>query len=142
MKSGYTIDHIGIAVHNIEEALTQYSNLSHQKKIQRERVESQGLEVAFLHLGEQKLEFLMPISDSSPVVKFLAKRGPGVHHIAYKVDDILEEMDRLRKEGFQLIHEAPFIGAGNKWVCFLHPKSTNGVLTELCQYLPKASEEE
>ena len=140
MKSGFTIDHIGIAVQDLDSALEQYSSLCLQERIEREIVESQGVEVAFLYLENQKLEFLMPLHEESPIAKFLNKRGPGMHHIAYKVEDILEEMDRLRKEGYTLIHDDPFIGAGNKWVCFIHPKSTGGILTELCQYLPDTTD--
>jgi len=137
---GYTIDHIGIAVSDLDDAISNYLTLTQSQKVTKERVVSQKVEVAFIYLGAQKLELLAPLEEDSPVQKFLDKRGPGMHHIAYKVENIKEEIARLKEKGLQFIHNEPFIGAGGKWVCFLHPKSTGGVLTELCQY--RSTEEE
>lgn len=136
----YPIDHIGIAVSDLEAAIDQHCLLTGATEVQRETVQSQHVSVAFIYLGEQKLELLAPTHADSTIQKFLDKRGPGMHHIAYRVENIKAEIARLQKDGYQFIHNQPFIGAGGKWVCFLHPKSTGGVLTELCQY--RSEEEE
>ncbi len=125
------IDHIGIAVKSVAEARLFYENLGLVcEKI--EVVESQMVKTAFFQIGEIHIELLEPTSEHSAVAKFLAKNGEGVHHIAYKTDDIQGELDNISKTGCKLIHETPIAGAGGKQVAFLHPKSTFGVLTEFC----------
>ena len=135
------IDHIGIAVTSIEDQIPLYARLIKHPVGQVEELPHLGVRVAFVVIGEQKLELIEPLSDQSPISKFLEKRGPGMHHIAYRVEDIYGEMERLGELGFRLLQTEPHIGAGGKLVCFLHPKSTNGVLTELVQ-TPKSYEEE
>ena len=125
------IDHIGIAVKSLDEARIFYENLGLVcEKI--EVVESQKVKTAFFQIGEIHIELLEPTSEDSAVAKFLAKKGEGVHHIAYKTDDIQGELDNISKTGCKLINETPIAGAGGKQVAFLHPKSTFGVLTEFC----------
>jgi methylmalonyl-CoA/ethylmalonyl-CoA epimerase len=127
------IDHIGISVRDMKKAKAMYVQLSGATILHEEFLEQEQLHVAFLQLGDTSLELLQPVNEDSNVGKFIAKRGEGIHHIAYEVADIRAEMARLKKSGFQLITEEPYMGARNKLVCFLHPKSTGGVLTELCQ---------
>ncbi len=127
------IDHIGIAVHDIEQAIRNYTNLLQAKVIHDEIVPSQHLRAVFIKLAKQKIELLYPLNSNSPVAKFLEKRGEGVHHIAFRTNDIRKEIQRLKKEGYRLIQDEPILGAYNKWVCFLHPKDAQGVLIELCQ---------
>ena len=129
------IEHIGIAVKNIQlsnELFRKIFNTSHYKT---EAVASEGVTTSFFKVGENKIELLEAMHDESPVAKFIEKKGEGIHHIAFAVDDIIQEMDRLEKEGFVLLNKIPKQGADNKLVCFLHPKDTNGVLIELCQEL-------
>lgn len=128
-----SIEHIGIAVENIETAITKYSLLFGCEPYRREIVESEGVETVFFQLGTHKVELLASLNIQSPIQKFLNKRGSGIHHIAYAVADIKETMQRLQKQGFRLLNEAPKKGAENKWVCFIHPKDAEGVLTEICQ---------
>ncbi|HEY0021909.1 MAG TPA: methylmalonyl-CoA epimerase [Longimicrobium sp.] len=127
------LDHVGIAVHSLDESLPVFESITGHKGHGRERVESQGVEVVFLGTGEGRLELLAPTRDDSAVAKFLAKRGPGMHHLCYRVPDLAAELDRYRAEGRQLIDESPRPGAAGHLVAFIHPKSTGGVLTELLQ---------
>ena len=127
------IEHIGIAVKDLQSANDLYSKLLNTPCYKEERVESEGVATSFFQVGETKIELLEATSPDSAIAKFIEKRGEGIHHIAYDVEDIHAEMERLRKEGFVLINDAPKKGADNKLVCFLHPKSTSGVLIELRQ---------
>ena len=127
------IDHIGLAVNSIRETEEKYIKLLGEGCFHFEEVADQGVKVGFIKVGEQKLELLESLSDDGPIAKFIAKRGPGVHHIAYKVEDIEAELARMKEEGLRLIDEKPRIGALGKWVAFVHPKSFDGVLVELCQ---------
>jgi methylmalonyl-CoA/ethylmalonyl-CoA epimerase len=127
------IEHLGIAVHSLEQADKIYTLLFGVEPYKRETVESEGVITSFYQVGPNKIELLESIIDNSPISKFLEKKGEGFHHVAFAVDDIKLEMERLRNLGFQLLNEEPKIGADNKLVCFVHPKSANGVLIELCQ---------
>jgi methylmalonyl-CoA/ethylmalonyl-CoA epimerase len=127
------IEHIGIAVKDIEAAGKLYEILLNTPVYKVEEVESEGVKTAFLQSGANKIELLEASSADSPVSKFIEKRGEGIHHIAFDVEDIEAEMERLRKAGFTLLNDKPKPGADNKLVCFVHPKSANGVLIELCQ---------
>ncbi|HYH79014.1 MAG TPA: methylmalonyl-CoA epimerase [Longimicrobium sp.] len=129
----HALDHVGIAVHSLDESLPLFESITGDKGYARERVESQGVEVVFLGRGDGRLELLAPTRDDSAVAKFLAKRGPGMHHLCYRVPDVQAELDRYRAEGARLIDEHPRPGASGHLVAFLHPKSTGGVLTELLQ---------
>lgn len=127
------IEHIGIAVSDIAKAGELYEKLLNTLIYKTEEVESEGVRTAFLQSGPNKIELLEAISPNSPIHKFIEKRGEGIHHIAFDVEDIEAEMERLKKEGFILLSDKPMPGADNKMVCFVHPKSANGVLIELCQ---------
>jgi methylmalonyl-CoA/ethylmalonyl-CoA epimerase len=127
------IEHIGIAVKNIAHSEDMYEKLLGSKSYKREYVESEMVNTLFFKIGENKIELLEATSAGSPIAKFLEKRGEGIHHIAFDVQDIDAEMARLKDEGFILINDTPKRGADNKLVCFVHPKSMNGVLIELCQ---------
>jgi methylmalonyl-CoA/ethylmalonyl-CoA epimerase len=127
------IEHIGIAVKDIKAAGKLYEMLLNTTIYKIEDVESEGVKTAFLQTGPNKIELLEATSKDSPVHKFIEKRGEGIHHIAFDVEDIEAEMMRLKNEGFILLNDKPKPGADNKLVCFIHPKSTNGVLIELCQ---------
>lgn len=127
------IEHIGIAVNNIEEAILVYEKLLNTKCYKVEEVVSEGVKTAFFSVGDSKIELLEATNPESPIAKFIQKRGTGMHHIAFDVTDISKEIERLEKEGFQLIQRSPKNGADNKLIAFLHPKSTEGVLVELCQ---------
>ena len=127
------IEHIGIAVKDLASANQLFEKLFNQPHYKVEAVESEGVSTSFFRLGETKIELLEATNENSAIAKFIEKRGEGIHHIAFEVEDIAAEMERLTKEGFQLIHESPKEGADSKKICFLHPKSTNGVLIELCQ---------
>lgn len=127
------IEHIGIAVRNINSANSIYESLLEGKPYKSESVESEGVFTSFFKIGKSKIELLKATNDNSPIAKFIEKKGEGIHHIAFEVEDINAEMERLRSEGFQLLNEKPKDGADNKLVCFVHPKSANGVLIELCQ---------
>ena len=127
------VEHIGIAVKNLKNSNELFAKLFGKDYFKIEKVESEGVSTSFFMLGETKIELLEATNENSSIAKFIEKKGEGIHHIAYEVDNILEEMARLKKEGFELIHETPKDGADNKLICFLHPKSTNGVLVELCQ---------
>ena len=127
------IEHIGIAVENIESALKTYENLLGVSCYKTEIVESELVRTAFLKIGDSKIELLEAMDPISPIGKFLAKKGEGFHHIAFEVDDIHEEIKRLCSLGFEMIHETPKPGADNKLIAFLHPKSTQKLLVEICQ---------
>jgi len=130
------IEHIGIAVKDIAGAGMIYEKLLNTTVYKIEAVASEGVRTAFLKAGSNKIELLEPSSEDSPIHKFIEKRGEGVHHIAFDVEDIVAEMERLKKEGFVLLNDQPKEGADNKLVCFIHPKSASGVLIELCQSKP------
>lgn len=127
------IEHIGIAVNDLDKSVDLYEKLLGTASYKRETVDSEGVSTAFFLTGENKIELLSALSDASPVAKFIAKRGEGIHHIAFDVNDIWSEMARLKAEGFTLLNEEPKPGADNKLVCFIHPKNAGGVLIELCQ---------
>ena len=127
------IEHIGIAVKNIEESNNLFAKLFARQPYKTEAVESEGVSTSFFQMGDSKIELLEATNTDSAIAKFIEKRGEGIHHIAFEVEDIYAEMKRLEAEGFQLINKEPKAGADNKLVCFLHPKGTNGVLIELCQ---------
>jgi methylmalonyl-CoA/ethylmalonyl-CoA epimerase len=127
------IEHIGIAVKNIEESNSLFAKLFARQPYKTEVVESEGVSTSFFQMGDSKIELLEATNTDSAIAKFIEKRGEGIHHIAFEVEDIYAEMKRLEAEGFQLINKEPKAGADNKLVCFLHPKGTNGVLIELCQ---------
>ncbi|MCZ0756463.1 methylmalonyl-CoA epimerase [Anoxybacillus sp. J5B_2022] len=127
------IDHIGIAVTSIEKALPFYVDTLKLELLGIEEVESEKVKVAFLKLGESKIELLEPTSSDSAVATFIAKRGEGIHHVALGVDDIQARIDELKTKGIRMIHDAPKTGAGGALVAFMHPKSAHGVLYELCE---------
>lgn len=127
------IEHIGIAVKNLEEANRTYGKLFNQLPYKEESVESEFVNTSFFIAGENKIELLEATNPESAIAKFLEKKGEGIHHIAFDVEDIYAEMARLKAEGFIILNENPKKGADNKLVCFVHPKSANGVLIELCQ---------
>jgi len=127
------IEHIGIAVKDIKVANDIYSKLLNTTPYKMEEVKSENVITSFFQVGESKIELLEGTNPDSPITKFIAKRGEGVHHIAFEVDDIESEIKRLKEEGFVMIHDKPKEGADNKLIAFLHPKSSNGVLIELCQ---------
>jgi methylmalonyl-CoA/ethylmalonyl-CoA epimerase len=127
------IEHIGIAVKDLTESNELFKKLFGQAHYKIEAVESEGVSTSFFMLGETKIELVAAINETSSISKFIEKKGEGIHHIAYAVDNIELEMERLKKEGFELINQQPKDGADNKRICFLHPKSTNGVLVELCE---------
>ena len=126
------VNHIGIAVRSIDEAKRFYELLGLEVEGE-EVVEEQKVKVAFIQVGETRVELLEPTSEDSPVAKFLDKRGEGIHHVAFQVDDIEAALEELKKSGVRLIDERPRKGAHNTRIAFVHPKSTNGVLVELCQ---------
>jgi methylmalonyl-CoA/ethylmalonyl-CoA epimerase len=127
------IEHLGIAVKNIEESAKIYETLLGTSCYKIEEVVSENVKTAFYQVGESKIELLEATDESSPIAKFIEKKGQGIHHIAFDVADIYAEIERLKAEGFQLINETPKNGADNKIIAFLHPKSTDGILVELCQ---------
>lgn len=127
------IEHLGIAVADLEKSIPLFTQLLNTECYKTEEVESEGVQTAFFRVGESKIELLEGTNEQSPIRKFIAKKGEGIHHIAFEVDNIETEMKRLAALGFELLNEHPKNGADNKRVCFLHPKSTNGVLIELCE---------
>lgn len=127
------IEHIGIAVKDLETSNKLFAALLGKEHYKIESVESEGVNTSFFQSGPNKIELLEATNPDSPISKFIEKKGEGIHHIAFAVDDIEAEIKRLTDEGFQLINKTPKKGADNKLVAFLHPKSTNGVLIELCQ---------
>ncbi|MES2004895.1 MAG: methylmalonyl-CoA epimerase [Bacteroidota bacterium] len=129
------VEHIGIAVKGFETAIPLYEKLLNTSCYKTELVASEQVNTAFFHQGETKIELLESIEPNGVIARFIEKKGEGIHHIAFEVADIVAEMARLQAEGFTLLSEKPKKGADNKWVCFLHPKDTNGVLVELCQQM-------
>lgn len=127
------IEHLGIAVNSIEASLKTFETLLGTVCYKIEDVQSEGVRTAFLQVGESKIELLEATNHDSPIAKFIEKKGGGIHHIAFDVEDIEVEITRLTNEGFELIHKSPKDGADNKLIAFLHPKSTASVLVELCQ---------
>jgi methylmalonyl-CoA/ethylmalonyl-CoA epimerase len=127
------LEHIGIAVKNLAEANKLFSRLLDRAHYKIEEVPSEGVRTSFYNVGGIKIELLEATDESSPISRFIDKKGEGIHHIAFEVTDITESLKSYMEQGFQLINPEPKIGADNKMVFFLHPKSTNGVLIELCQ---------
>ena len=127
------IEHIGIAVRSLEKAIPVYEKLLNTVCYKQETVDDEKVNTAFFQTGESKIELLESTSPDGVINRFIERKGEGMHHIAFAVKDIKAEMLRLKESGFQLLNEEPKKGADNKWVCFLHPKNTNGVLIELCQ---------
>ena len=127
------IEHIGIAVKDLDKSNKVFASLFGEEHYKVEEVLSEGVKTSFFKNGPNKIELLEATNPESPIAKFIAKKGEGIHHIAFAVDDILSEIKRLKEEGFIVLNEEPKQGADNKLVAFLHPKSTNGVLIELCQ---------
>ncbi|PWN07749.1 methylmalonyl-CoA epimerase [Rhodohalobacter mucosus] len=127
------IDHIGIAVRDLESAIQTYEKILNTSCFKREVVESEKVDTAFLQTGESKVELLGGTSPDSVINSYIERRGEGIHHVAFEVTDIEKEMKRLKDEGFRLLNETPKKGADNKLVAFLHPKGQHGVLVELCQ---------
>ncbi|GAB5527607.1 MAG: methylmalonyl-CoA epimerase [Roseivirga sp.] len=129
----HKIEHIGIAVKSLESSNELFAKLFGESHYKVEKVESEGVNTSFFQVGPNKIELLEASGPDSPIAKFLEKRGEGIHHIAFDVEDIHAEIARLKEEEFIVLNETPKRGADNKLVCFLHPKTTNGVLIELCQ---------
>ncbi|MGB5698315.1 methylmalonyl-CoA epimerase [Muriicola sp.] len=127
------IEHLGIAVKDLEASNRLFEKLFGTPHYKMEEVASEGVKTSFFLAGPNKIELLEATTPDSPIAKFIEKKGEGIHHIAFEVDDIKAEIARLQKEGFVVLNEEPKRGADNKWVAFLHPKTTNGVLIELCQ---------
>ena len=127
------IEHLGIAIKNLETSDHLFAKLIGTEPYKQESVEREGVKTSFFMVGDSKIELLEATNEESPIAKFIEKKGEGIHHIAFAVDDIFAEITRLKAAGFVFISEVPKDGADNKLVVFLHPKSTNGVLVELCQ---------
>jgi methylmalonyl-CoA/ethylmalonyl-CoA epimerase len=127
------IEHIGIAVKDLSNSIPLFEQLLNTPCYKTEEVESEGVRTAFFKTGESKIELLEGTTENSPITKFISKKGEGIHHLAFEVENIEAEMKRLQALGFELLNSEPKKGADNKRICFLHPKSTNGVLVELCQ---------
>ena len=130
------IEHIGIAVKNLDDANKIYEQLLGTPPYKMEIVDSEGVNTSFFKTGESKVELLQATKDESAISKFIAKKGEGIHHIAFAVKDINKEIKRLKEGGYTIINKSPKKGADNKLVCFVHPKNTKGVLIELCQEIP------
>jgi methylmalonyl-CoA/ethylmalonyl-CoA epimerase len=126
------IEHIGIAVKKLSASIPLYEKLLGTPCYKTERVDSENVETAFFQTGSVKIELLESMDPSGVIARYIEKKGEGIHHIALAVTDIRKEMERLKGEGFELLSNEPKAGADNKWICFLHPKHTNGVLVELC----------
>ncbi|ADB41788.1 methylmalonyl-CoA epimerase [Spirosoma linguale] len=127
------VEHIGIAVRDLAASNELFAKLLNVQPYKAETVASEGVSTSFFKVNQTKIELLEATNPDSPIAKFLEKKGEGVHHIAFEVEDIQSEIERLKSEGFTVLNEVPKRGADNKLVCFLHPKGTNGVLVELCQ---------
>lgn len=127
------IEHLGIAVKSLEEAQKTFDDLMDANSYKTEVVDSEGVRTMFYQIGESKIELLEATNPNSPIAKFIEKKGEGIHHIAFDVDNVADEIKRLSDKGFKLINETPKRGADNKNIAFLHPKSTNSVLIELCE---------
>jgi methylmalonyl-CoA/ethylmalonyl-CoA epimerase len=132
------VEHLGLAVHDLEAATALYTTLLGIAPYKKEHVASEAVDTVFFHVGGAKVELLAGTAPESAISKYLSKKGEGIHHVAFEVIDIRAEMTRLRDEGFILLNEEPKLGADNKLVCFVHPKSAAGVLVELCQEITKA----
>ena len=130
------VEHIGIAVKALADSVPLFEKLLNSQCYKTETVESEKVNTAFFRKGETKVELLESLDPNGVIAKFVDKKGEGLHHIAFEVEDIQSEMERLKNEGFILLNESPKKGADNKLICFLHPKNTNGVLIELCQENP------
>lgn len=133
------IEHLGIAVKDLSESNELFARLLGEAHYKTEQVDLEGVSTSFFMVGETKIELLEATNPLSAISKFIEKRGEGIHHIAFAVDDIIAEMARMEEAGFQLLHKEPMEGADGKLICFLHPKTTNGVLVELCMDKDKAS---
>ena len=129
----YRVDHIGIAVNSLKTSIPLYERLLNASCYKTELVSTESVDTAFFLQNGAKIELLESSDPNGPIAKFISKKGEGLHHIAFEVPDILAEMERLKKDGFTLLNEAPKMGADNKLVCFVHPKDAGGVLIELCQ---------
>jgi len=127
------VEHIGIAVSSLATSVPLFEKLLNSSCYKTETVNEERVNTAFFRTGETKIELLESMDSEGVIARFIEKKGEGVHHIAFAVDNIMEEMNRLKAEGFLLLNETPKKGADNKLICFLHPKHTNGVLIELCQ---------
>jgi methylmalonyl-CoA/ethylmalonyl-CoA epimerase len=127
------IEHLGIAVADLKKSNELFKKLLGKEHYKEEAVEGEGVKTSFFQIGETKIELLEATKEDSPIAKFISKKSEGIHHIAFDVQDIFAEVERLKNEGFEILNETPKEGADNKLVVFLHPKSTNGVLVELCQ---------
>lgn len=127
------IEHIGIAVADLEKSNELFKKLLGKAHFKTEKVEGEGVDTSFFQVGETKVELLQATRTDSPIAKFIDRKSEGVHHIAFDVEDIITEVARLKEAGFEILNETPKEGADNKLVVFLHPRSTNGVLVELCQ---------
>ena len=127
------IEHVGIAVKNLEKSNLLFEALLGSQPYKTEEVLAEGVLVSFFRTGDSKIELLQALKENSPVAKFINKKGEGIHHLAFEVADIRAAMEKMKQTGFELLSEEPKLGADNKWICFLHPKTTNGVLIELCQ---------
>ncbi len=127
------VEHLGIAVADMEAGNDLFTRLLNRKPYKREIVEREGVTTSFFQVGETQIELLEANNEESPIAKFVERKGGGIHHFAFYTDNIIEEMARLKKEGFQLLSDEPKTGADGKLICFLHPKTTGGVLVELCQ---------
>ena len=130
------LEHIGIAIQNDDEASQLFTRLLGKEAYKSETVDSEKVNTTFFGLDNTKIELLSALSEDSTITRFLKKRGEGIHHMAFDVDDIYAEIERLKEQGFIFINETPKEGADNKLICFIHPKSTHGVLVELCQEKP------
>ncbi len=130
------IEHLGIAVKNMGDSNALFEKLLGVAPYKQEEVVSEGVNTSFFQNGPNKIELLASTNPNGPIAKFLEKKGEGIHHVAFEVEDIVAEMARLKSEGFTLLNEKPKKGADNKWVAFVHPKTANGVLVELCQEIP------
>lgn len=135
------VDHIGIAVKKLATSLPLFEKILNTNCYKTETVETEKVVTAFLKSGDTKIELLESTESDSSIARYIEKKGEGVHHIAFEVDDIKKEMERLKEEGFVLLSEEPKPGADNKMICFLHPRNTNGVLIELCMSIGAVSEE-
>lgn len=131
------VEHIGIAVRDLEAAEKLFGALFNSEPYKKETIASELVETSFFKVNQTKIELLKATDADSAIAKFIEKKGEGFHHVAFEVEDILAEMERLKGEGFTLLNDKPKPGADNKLVCFLHPKGTNGILIELCQEIKK-----
>ncbi|MBI1806554.1 MAG: methylmalonyl-CoA epimerase [Ignavibacteria bacterium] len=127
------VSHVGVAVKNLPDSIELFSKLFKINSVETEEVPDQKVRLSFFHVGDTSIELTEATAPDSPIARFIEKRGEGVHHLSFEVDDIRAEIKRLKDEGFQLIDEHPRLGAGGYWVAFIHPRSTNGVLVEISQ---------